>query len=89
MRDQLDTIIEQKGCEYSDIICEYLPTESKFTKNEKYVTSENNFISWAIWIKVRVIQQEYYCLNSRKNLSSLVNLIKFNHLKSVESKSKN
>ena len=44
MRDQLDTIIEQKGCEYSNIICKYLPTELKFTKNKEYIISENDFI---------------------------------------------
>ena len=45
MRDQLDMIIKQEGCEYSDIICEYLPTESRLTKNEGYITPENDFIS--------------------------------------------
>ena len=55
MRDQLNTIVGQEGCEYSDIICEYLSTESKFTKNERYVTSENNFIFLAMWMKVWVI----------------------------------
>ena len=45
IRDQLDIIIEQEDCEYSDIICEYLPIELRFTKNEGYVTSENDFIS--------------------------------------------
>ena len=44
MRDQLNTIIEQKDHKYSDIIYKYLLTESKFTKNKRYVTSENNFI---------------------------------------------
>ena len=38
-------IVGQEGHKYSDIICKYLPTESKFTKNEEYVTSENSFIS--------------------------------------------
>ena len=52
MRDQLNMIIEWEGCEYSDIICEYLPTESRFTKNREYVTSENNFISQAMWMKI-------------------------------------
>ena len=82
-------IIGQEGCEYSDIICEYLPIESKFTKNEGYVTSENDFISWAMWIKIWVIQQEYHHLNSRKNLTSLVDLMKFKYLESIESKTKN
>ena len=55
MRDQLNTIVDREGCEYSDIICEYLPTRSKFTKNESYVTSDNDFISQAMWIKVWAI----------------------------------
>ena len=44
MRDQLDTILEQEDCEYSNVICEYLPIESRFIKNKRYVTSENSFI---------------------------------------------
>ena len=55
MRDQLDMIIEWEGHEYSDIIHEYPPIESKFTKNERYVTPENDFISWAMQMKVWVI----------------------------------
>ena len=89
MRNQLNMIVEWEGCEYSDIICEYSPTESRFIKNRGYVTSESNFISWAMWIKVWAIQQEYYCLNLRKNLSSLVNSMKLNYLESIESKTKN
>ena len=82
-------IIEQEGHEYSDIIHKYLPTKLRFIKNKKYVTSENDFISQAMWIKVWVIQQEYYHLNSRKNSISLVNLMKFNYLELIESKAKN
>ena len=52
MRDQLDMIIKQEDHEYSNIICEYLPTGSKFTKNRGYVTSENGFISQAMQMKV-------------------------------------
>ena len=55
MRDQLNIIIEWEGCEYSDIICEYLFIESRFTKNEEYITSKNDFISWAMWIKIWAI----------------------------------
>ena len=89
MRDQLDTIIEQEGCEYSDIIHEYLPIKSRFTKNREYVTLKNSFILWEMWMKVWVIQQEYYCLNLRKNSSSLVDSIKFDYLELIESKAKN
>ena len=35
MRDQLNTIVGQEGHEYSDIIYMYLPTRSKFIKNER------------------------------------------------------
>ena len=55
MRDQLNTIVEWEGHKYSDIVCEYSSTESKFTKNERYVTSKNSFILWAMQIKVWVI----------------------------------
>ena len=89
MRDQLNIIIGQKGYEYSDIICEYSPIESRFTKNRGYITSENDFILCAMWIEVWVIWQEYHCLNSRKNSNSLVNSMKFNYLESIESKAKN
>ena len=41
-------IVEQKDCEYSNIVCEYLSTKSKFMKNKEYVTSENDFISQAM-----------------------------------------
>ena len=89
MRDQLDMIIGQEGHKYSNIMCEYLPIESKFTKNRGYVTPENGFISQAMQMKVWVIQQEYHHLNSRKNPNSLVDLMKFNYLESIEPKTKN
>ena len=88
MRDQLDMIIDWEDCEYSDIICEYLSIESRFTKNEEYVTPENDFISWAMWMKIWVIQQEYHHLNLRKNSTSLVNLMKFDYLELIEPKAK-
>ena len=56
MRDQLDMIIRWEDHEYSDIVHEYLLTELRFTKNRGYITSENDFISWAMQIKVWVIQ---------------------------------
>ena len=89
MRNQLNMIVGQEGHKYSDIIHEYSFIESRFTKNEEYVTSENSFILQAMWIKIWVIQQEYHCLNLRKNLTSLVDLMKFNYLESIESKIKN
>ena len=89
MRDQLDMIIKRKDHEYSDIMCEYSPTKSKFTKNRGYVTSENSFISQEMWIKIWAIWQEYQYLNLRKNLNSLINLMKFNYLESIELKTKN
>ena len=89
MRDQLDTIIGREGHEYSDIMCEYLPIGSKFTKNRGYVTPENGFILWAMWMKVWVIQQEYHRLNPRKNPNSLVDPMKFDYLESVGPKTKN
>ena len=55
MRDQLDMIIEWEDHKYSDIIYKYLSTKLKFIKNKRYVTSENSFILWELWIKVWVI----------------------------------
>ena len=55
MRDQLNTIVGQEGYKYSDVICEYSPTELKFTKNREYVTLKNSFILWAMWMKVQAI----------------------------------
>ena len=89
MRDQLNTIVEWEGHEYSDIIHKYLSIKSRFIKNKRYVTLKNSFILWAMQMKVWVIQQEYHCLDSRKNSSSLVNLMKFNYLELIESKAKN
>ena len=40
-------------------------------------------------MKVWVIQQDYHHLNLRKNSSSLMNLMKFKYLESIESKAKN
>ena len=82
-------IIEWEGHKYSNIIYEYLSTESKFTKNERYVTSENSFISQAMQMKVWVIWQEYHHLNPRKNSSSLVDSMKFDYLESIGPKAKN
>ena len=89
MRDQLNMIIEWEDHEYSDIIHEYLSIRLKFTKNREYVTSENNFISQAMWMKIWVIQQEYHHLDLRRNLTSLVDSMKFKYLKSIKSKVKN
>ena len=89
IRDQLNMIVGQKGHEYSNIIHEYPPIKSRFTKNRGYVTLKNDFISWAMWMKIWVIQQEYHRLDSRKNLTSLVDLTKFNYLEFIEPKAKN
>ena len=42
-----------------------------------------------MWMKIWVIQQEYWHLNSRKNFNSLVDSMKFNYLESIESKAEN
>ena len=89
MRDQLNMIIEWEGCKYCNIICEYLSIKSRFTKNEKYITSKNEFISWVMQMKIWAIQQEYHHLNLRKNLISLVDSTKFDYLESIKSKTKN
>ena len=48
----LNMITWYKEWDYMNIIREYLLIELKFIKNKEYVTLENNFILWAMWIKV-------------------------------------
>ena len=89
MRDQLDMIVGQEGREYSNIVREYPPIGSRFTKNGGYVTPKNSFISWAMWMKVWAIQQEYHRLDPRKNPTSLVDPMKFDYLEPIGPKAKN
>ena len=89
MRDQLDMIIGREGREYSDIVREYPPIGSKFTKNGGYVTPENGFISRAMRMKVWAIRQEYHRLDPRKNPNSLVDPMKFDYLEPIGPKTKN
>ena len=89
MRDQLDTIIGREGREYSDIVREYPPIGSKFTKNGGYVTPENGFISRELRMKVWAIRQEYQRLDPRKNPTSLKDPTKFDYLEPIGPKAKN
>ena len=89
MRDQLNMIVGQKCHKYSDIVHKYLSTKLRFTKNERYIISENDFILWEMWMRVWAIWQEYWRLDPKKDLNSLVDSTKFNYLESIESKAKN
>ena len=51
MRDMLNIITQHKGRDYENIIWEYSLIEAQFTKNRDYVTVDNNFISWELWMK--------------------------------------
>ena len=85
----LNSITYWEEQRYDNIIREYLSIEAWFTKNEGYVTTENDYISWAMQMKVWAVRQEYAQLDLRINSQNCVNLIKFDYLKSVKSRVKN
>ena len=89
MQGILNLITHQEGQRYDDIIREYLSIETWFIKNREYVTAENSYISWVMWMKVWAVRQEYMWLDLRTNLKNCVNLIKFDYLESVRLRVKN
>ena len=84
-----NSIMYQEEQRYSDIVREYSSIKAWFTKNKEYVTAENDYVLWVMWMKVWAVRQEYVQLDSRMNLKNYVNFIKFNYLKSVKSRVKN
>ena len=52
MRDILNIITQHEDRDYENIIWEYLLIEVQFIKNKDYVTADNNFILWELWIKI-------------------------------------
>ena len=52
MWEILNLITYWEEWRYDDIIREYLSIETQFIKNREYVTAENNYISWVMWMKV-------------------------------------
>ena len=52
---------------YSNIVKEYLSIEAWFTKNKEYITTENDYVSQVMWIKVWAVKQEYIWLDLRIN----------------------
>ena len=89
MWEILNLITHWEGQRYDNIVREYLSIKAWFTKNKEYVTAEDDYVSWVMWIKVWAVKQEYTWLNLRINSQNCVNLTKFNYLESVESRVKN
>ena len=89
MWEILNSITYWEEWRYDDIIREYLPIETWFIKNREYITTENSYISWAMWMKVWAVRWEYMWLNLRINLKNHVDSIKFDYLESVEPRVKN
>ena len=52
MWEILNLITHQEEQRYSNIIKEYSSIKVWFTKNRDYVITENDYISWVMWIKV-------------------------------------
>ena len=59
MQEILNSITHQEEQRYGNIIREYLSIKTQFTKNEEYVTAENDYILQVMWMKVWVVRQEY------------------------------
>ena len=89
MQEILNLITYQEEQRYDNIVREYLPIEAQFTKNEGYVTTENDYVSWVMWMKVWAIRQEYMWLDLRMNSQNHVNSAKFDYLEPVRSRVKN
>ena len=85
----LNLITHWEGWRYGDIVREYLPIETWFTKNGGYVTAENSYVSQAMWMKVWAVRQEYMWLDLRTNPQNCVDPAKFDYLESVRSRVKN
>ena len=81
--------MHQEEQRYDDIVREYSSIEVQFTKNEEYITAENNYILWVMQIKIWIVRQEYMWLDLRMNSQNCVNLIKFKYLESVRLEAKN
>ena len=89
MWEILNSIIYWEGWRYSNIVREYLLIKAQFIKNEEYVTTENDYVSQVIWMKVWAVRQKYAWLDLRTNLQNCVNLIKFDYFESMRSRVKN
>ena len=48
MQEILNLIIYWEEWRYDNIVKEYLSIETWFTKNEEYVTAENDYVSWVM-----------------------------------------
>ena len=89
IQEILNSITHQEEWRYNNIVREYSPIETWFTKNEGYVTAENSYISQVMWMKVWAVRQEYVWLDLRMNFQNHVDLTKFDYLEPVRSRVKN
>ena len=89
MWEILNSITHWEEQRYDNIIREYSSIKAWFIKNEGYVTAENDYVLWAMQIKVWAVRQEYAWLDLRTNFKNHVNFIKFDYLESIESRVKN
>ena len=89
MQEILNLIMHWEEWRYNNIIRKYLSIEVWFTKNEGYVTAENDYILQVMWIKVWAVRQEYTWLDLRTNFQNYVNFIKFEYCEPVRSETKN
>ena len=89
MQEILNSITHQEGQRYGNIIRKYLSIGAWFIKNKGYVTAENDYISWAMQMKVWAVRQEYTQLDPRMNLKNCVDLTKFEYLEPVGLRAKN
>ena len=52
MWEILNLITYWKEWRYDNIVREYLSIKTWFTKNERYVITENSYVLWVMWMKV-------------------------------------
>ena len=74
---------------YDNIVRKYLSIKAQFIKSEEYVITENDYVSWVMWMKVWAVRQEYTQLDLRINSQNCINFIKFEYLESIRSETKN
>ena len=85
----IPTVPYKKGRTYVNIIQKYLSAELRFITNDRYVISNNEYISQVLWIKVWAIQQKYSQLDLAKNLKNKVNSEQFKYVGLIKSITKN
>ena len=89
MQGILNLITHWEEQRYDNIVREYPPIEAQFIKNRGYVTTENSYVLWVMWMKVWAVRQEYAWLDLRMNFKNCVNFTKFDYLEPVRPRVKN